>query len=202
MKIKITFIMTVAFYGWFIAVNSASAQTWTQTSAPIKAWTCIALSADGAKMVAGTYEGEIYTSIDLGRTWDLKNASSNRWLCVALSANGSVLAASGNAEPANAFLVSTNSEIDWFQVPTLTNTLWASVAISADGSRLLALAEAPKEIVTSTNFGSSWTTQTKAPTLDYQYYWNWIASSADGTKLVAVTYNGGPIYRSTNSGVT
>ena len=46
-----------------ILANAALAQTWTQTSAPITNWTAVASSADGTKLVAGVYNGQIYTSI-------------------------------------------------------------------------------------------------------------------------------------------
>ena len=40
----------------------ASAQTWTQTSAPGTNWIAIASSADGTKLVAAVYGAGIYTA--------------------------------------------------------------------------------------------------------------------------------------------
>jgi len=69
-------------------------------------------------------------------------------------------------------------------------------AQSADGSKVVG-SDPSGEILTSTNFGATWTIQAGAPSET----WVGVASSADGTKLVAVAYLAG-IYTSTNSGVT
>jgi hypothetical protein len=81
---------------------------------------------------------------------------------------------------------------------------WTSVAASADGSRLVAVAYT-NGIYTSTNSGADWT-KTGAPPEP----WFGVASSADGSKLAALTdlfdatgnALGGAIYASTNSGIT
>ncbi len=93
------------------------------------------------------------------------------------------------------------------------NDTWASVASSADGSKLVAASTIVNgvgtgQIYTSTNSGTTWTVQLNAPATN----WTCVASSADGTKLVAVestTVYGSPnspfiasgIYTSTDSGV-
>jgi hypothetical protein len=79
---------------------------------------------------------------------------------------------------------------------------WASIAASADGTKLVALSFNPGSIYTSTNSGGIWTSAS-APT----NYWQSVAFSADGIKLVAAAYqdlnfNPGSIYTSTNSGAT
>jgi hypothetical protein len=80
------------------------------------------------------------------------------------------------------------------------NQHWQSIASSADGTKLVAVADQNNgnigAIYTSTNSGSTWV-MTKAPNLD----WNWVASSADGNYLAATTYGQG-IYTSTNAGTT
>ena len=88
----------------------------------------------------------------------------------------------------------------WIQTSAPTNS-WRSVASSADGTRLVAVADStagipagPGAIYLSTNSGVTWN-QSGAP----GNYWGSVASSADGTKLVALA--GGP-YTSTNSGAT
>ncbi|HXJ72735.1 MAG TPA: immunoglobulin domain-containing protein, partial [Candidatus Dormibacteraeota bacterium] len=91
---------------------------------------------------------------------------------------------------------------------------WLSVASSADGTKLAAVATFgsggfPGQIFISTNSGATWTL-TDAPTEG----WNIVASSADGSRLAALpggvdlecwgSGGGGygPIYISTNSGAT
>ena len=81
---------------------------------------------------------------------------------------------------------------------------WSSLASSADGSNLVAVAYEDQAgnfggLYVSTNSGMTWAD--RSPTYDA---WMSVASSATGTKLVAVQgyYGGGFIYVSTNSGAT
>ncbi|MBI2423385.1 MAG: exo-alpha-sialidase [Candidatus Hydrogenedentes bacterium] len=70
---------------------------------------------------------------------------------------------------------------------------WTDVAMSADGSKLAAVAPG-HPIYTSGDFGRTWAAG------GLELYWTSIASSADGTRLVAMTY--GEIYTSSDSGRT
>ncbi len=91
----------------------------------------------------------------------------------------------------------------WMQTGAPTNG-WSAIACSADGNKLVALANRlnPRGY-TSTNSGMTWTTN-GAPGAS----WCSVASSADGTKLVAATvgaqveYPDGFIYISSDSGST
>ena len=80
----------------------------------------------------------------------------------------------------------------WTQA-NATGTGWASVAASADATKLVA-AETHMggggDIYTSIDSGMTWT-QTRAPSNN----WTSVASSADGTKLAGVIYGAG-IYSS------
>ncbi len=84
---------------------------------------------------------------------------------------------------------------------TLTSapiTNWTSIAMSADGDKLVATSSGL--IYASTNFGTVWI-PTEAP----ENYWSSVASSADGTKLAAVALWDAPpagIWTSTNSGLS
>jgi len=81
---------------------------------------------------------------------------------------------------------STNSGVSWF-TNNAPSEEWSSVASSADGSKLVAVAN-NGPIYSSTNSGVSWQTN-NVPSED----WISVASSADGDKLVALV-NGGGIY--------
>jgi photosystem II stability/assembly factor-like uncharacterized protein len=83
-------------------------------------------------------------------------------------------------------------------------TNWTAIASSADGSRLVAVANGgigaaprPGPIYLSTNSGGLWTLATNVPAAA----WCSVASSADGTRLLAAITSG-LIYRSTDSGLT
>jgi hypothetical protein len=98
---------------------------------------------------------------------------------------------------------STNSGATWTQVFGFYLGGWMSVASSADGTRLVALARLENDgtmgsqplggVATSLNSGVTWTTAL-VPVLHGES----IASSADGTKLVAA---GSGIYTSSPSAV-
>jgi photosystem II stability/assembly factor-like uncharacterized protein len=104
------------------------------------------------------------------------------------------------------FYISTNSGITWIP-PTHIGTFNqnAPIACSADGTKL-AVALSNDGIYTSTNSGSTWTSNNVVSPAS----WSCIASSADGQQLVAGIgpYNSfnksikGSIYISTNSGVS
>jgi hypothetical protein len=87
---------------------------------------------------------------------------------------------------------------DW----TLTSapvTNWTSIASSADGTRLVALASANggAPIYASSDSGTTWASLANAP----NELWSCIASSADGSKLVAGTFTS-RVYVSINFGTT
>jgi photosystem II stability/assembly factor-like uncharacterized protein len=76
------------------------------------------------------------------------------------------------------------------------NHFWKTVAISADGLRMLA-GEDGRSLYTSADGGLVWKMQLSSPALN----WRAAATSADGTNLVAVV-DGGQIYTSPNGGQT
>lgn len=187
--------------------NSASAQTWMQTSAPSDNWQSVASSADGSNLVAAVAGSKgIYTSTNSGVTWTQTSAPNKIWSSVASSADGNKLAAAS----LQVVYTSTNSGNSWTS-NSVPGTNLISIASSADGSKLAAAVGATPFfsmgsdtsgfIYVSTNSGATWI-QSDAPSK----VWSSVASSADGTKLVAVTMNypanASWIYTSTNSGVT
>lgn len=84
-------------------------------------------------------------------------------------------------------------------VTTAPTTNWRSVAISADGTKLVAGVE-NGTIYTSTNSGASW-----SPSGLPVAYWSSVTSSVDGSVLLAANYNpgtNGGLYISTDWGAT
>src|SRR5580700_11032028 len=73
----------------------------------------------------------------------------------------------------------------WTSVPNLLARDWNAVAISADGSRVVAVNN--YAIYTSTNYGFTWIPNSAPNNVG----WLSVASSADGTKLVAAAYGNG-----------
>lgn len=173
-----------------ISVSTDSGVTWVPASAPITNWSCVACSADGAKLFAGasrlsgpfwpSVAGPLYTSTDSGATWSPTAAPIDVWTSIASSADGVRLAAAGSG----GIYTSTDSGGAWTS-NSLPSLSWVSVASSADGRRLVAAA-AVGVIYISTNSGRSWA-DTGAPGTN----WSSVASSADGSRLVAVANRGG-----------
>ena len=172
----------------------------------------------GYKLVAGTYDDHICASPDAGLTWTnltqitlVEQAPTPNVTvypacrCMVASANGSeLLVLAYDAKITDGFegglWISSDSGATWGESFALTSlgsegplqrdTLFSSVASSADGTKLVAVGN---EIWTSTDAGATWTEKLTGGD------WTSVASSADGTKLVAVgTY----IWISPDAGVT
>ena len=209
-----------------IYTSSDSGATWLQTTAPSNEWRCVASSADGVRLVAAAarafvgggigYAGEdaIYRSTDSGSTWGRTSAPSNQWTALASSVDGMKLVASSAPEDhwdgtnysyigEGAIYVSLDAGATWMRTSCPSNH-WASVASSADGTKLVAAANSfptagplfgAGPLYVSTNSGVTWT-PTSAPSNG----WFSVASSSDGVNLVATA--NGQVHTSADSGAT
>jgi len=181
----------------YTSTNSGVSWTTANPTPSSSLWQGAASSANGVILAAGSYGG-IYISTNSGLTWLLNtNAPTNFWYwSVACSADGIKMVAApyydtvaGNPQ---LLYVSKDSGTTWTATSAPSNH-WTSVASSADGTKLIALAfNGP--IYTSTNSGASWTSNNVVG------YWRSVACSTDGTKAVAVA-DPGQLYTSINSGV-
>jgi photosystem II stability/assembly factor-like uncharacterized protein len=194
--------MAIILCGFLTAINSAFAQTWTQTSAPTnQEWNAIASSADGCALIAVGQTG-VYFSTNSGNTWTPAQVpstfSDNNWRAAAASADGVVFAAGDYGH----IYISTNSGLTWLLSSNAPEDFWYSIACSSDGKQLIAApyydiaAGNIQPLYISTDFGFTWTA-----TLTPTNHLTGVASSKDGTTLFALVSNG-PIYISTNSGVS
>ena len=155
------------------------------------AWTCVASSADGTKLVAVVYNGYIYTSSDSGASWVLRNSSpvntAARRTCVASSASGTNLAVGVDG---GYIYTSTDSGVHWAQQTGSGDgsLRWSALASSSDGVNLIAATTGSSsgKVYTSSNLGTNWLAQTVSSVANAS--WSSVASSADGSHLAAV-YN-------------
>ena len=194
-------VLIAGLGGVFTVVNLGSAQPWANTTAPSLLWKSVALSADGARVVAAGFThlgyahlppAPIFVSANAGLTWVQTGSPSNNWASVASSADGARLVAAASDSPYDngdgLIYASSDFGVTWRQT-TAPRKNWVSVAASADGFKLVAAAtpswadysySGNGAIYRSSDGGATWT-KTSAPT----NFWQAVASSADGTKLVA-----------------
>ena len=174
-----------------ICISTNSGTTWASTNTD-EGWETVASSADGTKLVAGASAFEIspriYTSTNSGSSWTSANSSLSA-SAIASSADGTKLA----AIMGRSIYVSADSGVTW-TITSAPATNWGSIASSADGSRLVVVAERLDTfgpfppaisgvIYSSTDSGATWIHNNVAV-----QNWSWVASSADGCKLVAADY--------------
>jgi hypothetical protein len=172
-------------------VLSSSAQTWTQTSAPINSWSCIACSADGTKLFAGAGGGllqgnsaPIYISTNSGSSWLATTSPTNEWVSIACSADGTKVVAA-TFTTSGGIYTSSDSGFTWVSnnVPSQQYP-WNCVASSTDGSKLFAVTTMG-QLYKTINAGALWIsngTPNRAAA---------IACSSDGVKLLAAPGDAG-----------
>jgi len=114
--------------------SSNSGVTWQETTSPSKRWKSVASSAYGTKLYASTLGETVYRSLDSGGTWSATSLS-NGYYDLACSADGSVVVAAGDSS----IFVSYDSGARWWNLGApVPVSPWRSVALSADGARLVA----------------------------------------------------------------
>jgi hypothetical protein len=116
---------------------SASAQTWTVTSAPGKGWTSIAMSADGRVIAAADDHTGPYVSTNGGISWTSNNPASNvpagttNCSSVAVSPDGNTIVA---LFPPNFYgYISTNTGASWVSISNTESGPPYYTIFSADG---------------------------------------------------------------------
>jgi hypothetical protein len=201
--------------GWIYTSTNAGA-TWITNNVPFGTWYAVASSADGSKLAALSWSGNLlYTSTNSGTSWTSNsppNPNFLTWRMMASSADGSKLAIAGTISTNGGatyfgwIYISTNSGATW-QITSAPKTNWCSIACSADGSKLFAAAYdnsvfgIQNGLFKSTNSGATWTTLTIPGDLLQCIT---VACSTNGNTLIIApsSYYTGGIYTSTDSGAT
>ncbi len=185
---------------WY-SINSGA--NWNEvTAAGTNSWKGVALSSDGAVMAAVANPSDFWVSTNTGTSWNNPTGlDSAAPIDIAISADGTKMAAAVFSVGAGIY-VSSNTGTTWTQKTTGLDSgswqgFWAGIAMSSDGTKLVATRAFGDPIFTSTNSGDSWTSRASPPA----GAWSGVASSSDGTRLIA-TVNGGKAHISTDSGAT
>lgn len=139
--------------------------SWSQSPNKYGDWKAVACSSDGSTIIAVTGQyGSIFTSADSGATWTQRsdNVGVRDFISVASSANGTTLVAvSRQGTSSGSMFVSVDSGLTWtFRCPTIycpdqRYLDFSAVAISADGSKIIATVNGDK-IYLSGDSGVTW----------------------------------------------
>ena len=124
-----------------IETSSDFGVTWITNNAPTATRFCIAASADGTRLITAGDANSINLSTDGGTTWistNVPNAPGSSWYSAASSADSKALVLASH-QPIGCIYTSTDSGATWISNNVPAN-LWESVAVSADGSRMVAAA--------------------------------------------------------------
>ena len=106
-----------------------------------KAWTSIASSSDGGRLVAGVTggtTGNLWISDNSGATWaevTPQQGITFNWAAVTSSAGGANLAAVTNP---GRIWTSSDYGVSWASPPSVPSAPWAAIAGSSDGTKLVA----------------------------------------------------------------
>jgi photosystem II stability/assembly factor-like uncharacterized protein len=182
--------------GLITLIPAALAQNWLPANTPSLDWLSVASSADGSRLVAGGYYA-LYTSTNAGADWTSNNVPSHVWTCVASSADGNLLAAAVGYPDKGGIYFSTNGGDTWTPSASAPTLQWASMAMSGDGTKIMAVPAAPSPLYMSTDSGATWTTNAfPGGAL------SGVAASANGNQWVVIQRNGGVVFVSTNIGAS
>jgi len=168
----------------------------------LQSWGYFAIDSDGSNIIAGNFNGRLYTSVDYGENWTERQpdgASNYYWSGVASDSDGSHLIA---GQTNGRLYISTDSGANWTekQLAGDVDRDWLGVACDSDGSVMVACdGDAGGKVWISVNSGVDWTDRQPSGARDYPL-WKAADCSDDGSLIVVVDY-GGRIWTTVDYGV-
>lgn len=119
----------------YLYTSSNSGVSWVKRIAPpgqiFYAWTGTATSADGQKILAVSYNGDVFTSLDAGTTWNTSSAPFQAWRNATMSQDGTKMAIC--SENGN-ICTSADSGNTWTTITAAGIRDWRGIAMSGNGS--------------------------------------------------------------------
>lgn len=148
---------------------------------PQHVWSALATSAEGDTLAALADENRVYISQDSGMNWITNALPSLAWKAIAISADARrlIVAAGSQNNLDGAMYSSTNLGSTWTKWSGPQRS-WGALAASADGLNIAGVDGFGQHVLTSTNGGVTWATNSSPFPAEF----NTIASSADGQKLI------------------
>ncbi len=165
-------------------------------------YTSVASSADGSHLIVGSRDGgegynqasPLYVSGNYGATWQNVTETAddrirNYWSSVDVSADGQTMVAASslgvNLDNLNSvdgkIFISHNGGTSWTDISPNGASEWHSIAISGNGSKIVAIADDDtSQAYISTNGGTSWTTSA----VDNVMGWESLSISDNGNKVL------------------
>ena len=148
-------------------------------------WNNIAISDDGTRLAASSYDAGLYTSSDSGVTWTQRTGTPTGATAMSASADGSVIVMSQNG---SYIYTSTNYGVTFTQQTSYGAKAWATyggVTLTRDGTKFVATANESGHIYTATANAAVYVTGKVGTALQF-----------NGTSYIAAT---SPITRSFSS---
>lgn len=156
------------------------------------------LVAVTAVSVERTDVAQAVAPADLSYQWQRTISAGGRWTAIATSSDGAT-AIAGYDLAANRLRVTQNRGVSWAELTTLPTASWADLAMSDDGTVMVAAGVAVSGQSTlwiSTTSGSSFTAALEQSGVTYRR----VAVSGDGAKVLVLTSSG--VEYSTDTGVS
>jgi photosystem II stability/assembly factor-like uncharacterized protein len=184
---------------------SPNTYSWTnQEQDPLGGtYASVSSSTDGSHLIMGSREGgegfyassPLFISNDSGATWTdvastVDSGIRDYWKSVDVTDNGMTMVAASDSgitigpdDPVDGkIFISQNAGVDWTDITPAGISGWHNVAISGNGSKIVATADNDRSnVYISTNGGTSWTTK---PFTDVNQWESLSISDNGGTILV------------------
>jgi hypothetical protein len=132
-------IVTLAGAVYLCSAPLARCEEWTPTASPASNWTCIACSADGQTVLAGSGDilvrGLLHTSTNFGAGWATQGSPYYDWTGVTMAADASAFFAAALIDKC---VETTTNGGTWVGTSAPAGMNWEAIACSGDGGTILA----------------------------------------------------------------
>lgn len=163
-------------------------------------WETLELSSDGSTIIAAeegrraTDKGNIYISTDSGVKWKAGKNVDAKWVHAIVSGDGKHIYAIAKRRSEPVLFHSSDAGESWNELTTIGVKDWTSLAVSADGKKIIASVK-NDFLYSSDDFGTKWNTVAGL----HKASWIAVRMSTDGSKIAAVADNDS-LYLSTDGG--